>query len=105
MSGSSGGGYAPPQRAKFDCDTGIINSTVSSVDLEVLSNHIVGDILDVIIGNNGALVLEDGNGEILGAILHRNTTDIINCINEGAQYEAEILNINSPSCLVQISRK
>lgn len=105
MSGSGGGGYIPPQRTKFDCDMSIITTTVSSINTIILAKHGVGNILDVIIGDNEALLLEDGDGEILGAILHLNTPDIINCIKQGAYYSAKILSINPPACRVEIQRK
>ena len=105
MSGSGGGGYVPPQRTKFDCDTSKIITIVSSIDIAVLKKHSVGVFLDVIINVGGALVLEDGDGEILGAILHLNTSDIISCIENGTEYEAEIVKINFPSCTVKIQKK
>tara|TARA_R110002020_G_scaffold190124_6_gene389546 strand:- start:698 stop:1015 length:318 start_codon:yes stop_codon:yes gene_type:complete len=105
MSGSGGGGYIPSQRTKFDCKTGIIITSVSSINVTVLAKHRIGSILDVIIGKNEELLLEDGDGEILGALLHSNTPDIIGCINEGADYEAEIERINIPVCTVKITRK
>lgn len=105
MSGSSGGGYVPPQRTKFDCETSIIRTIVSTIDLAVLAKHKQEEILDVVVGKNEELLLEDGNGEILGAILHLNASDIINCINQGAAYEAEIIKINTPACQVEIRRK
>lgn len=104
MSGSGGGGYVPPQRANFDCDTTIITTNVSSIDVNVLNNHNIGDILEIILAQNDALHLEDGNGEILGAILHQNTSDVVECIKSGAKYKAEIITINSPVCKVKISR-
>ncbi|MDP2540053.1 hypothetical protein [Tenacibaculum discolor] len=104
MSGSGGGGYVPPQKIKFDCDTGAIITIVSSINISILEKHKIGNILDVVIGDKGALLLEDGDGEIIGAILHSNTTDIIDCIKEGANYKAEILSINFPSCKVKIQR-
>ncbi|WP_394773526.1 hypothetical protein [Flavobacterium sp.] len=105
MSGSGGGGYLPPQRTKFDCDTSIIITNVSSLNIIVLEKRKIGDILQVLLGKNEALLLEDGDGELLGAILHLNTPDIIECIKKGAIYEAEIININSPLCRVQIRKK
>ncbi|WP_116771063.1 hypothetical protein [Maribacter litoralis] len=104
MSGSGGGGYVPPQRTKFDCETSIIVSTVSSINLTILEKHNVGQILFLMIGENEELLIEDGDGEILGAILHSNTSDIINCMKQGATYQAEITTINSPTCKVKISR-
>lgn len=105
MSGSGGGGYIPPQRNEFDCETGIIITNVSSINLVVLAKHTVGVILEVVLGGNGEVLLEDGDGERLGAILHANTPDLIECIADGADYEAEILSINTPVCRVKITRK
>jgi hypothetical protein len=105
MSGSGGGGYIPPQRNKFDCETSIILTNVASIDLTVLAKHRIGFFLDVILGNNEEVLLEDGDGEVLGAILHSNTPDLIECIKNGAQYEAEIQKINTPTCMVKVKRK
>ena len=105
MSGSDSSGYVPPQRANFDCETSIIITNVSSIDLAVLAKHKQGNTLDVVISPSDALFLEDGNGEVLGAILHLNTKDIVECIKAGATYEAEILKIHTPACQVKIRRK
>ncbi|MDB2385410.1 hypothetical protein N9V96_02945 [Polaribacter sp.] len=105
MSGSGGGGYIPPQRNEFDCETGIIITNVSSINLVVLTKHTVGVLLKVVLGGNGEVLLEDGDGERLGAILHANTPDLIECIADGADYEAEIVSINTPVCRVKITRK
>lgn len=105
MGGSGGGGYVPPQRLLFDCETSTITVNVSSINTNVLNKHDVGDILDVEIGKKDALVLADGDGEILGAILHLNTSDIIACIKDGTEYEAKILDIKSPACKVLIKRR
>jgi hypothetical protein len=104
MSGSGNGNYIPPQRSYFDCETGVIRISVSSIDVNVLSKHKVGDILKILLGTKDELLIEDGDGETLGAVLHLNTTDILNCIKNGYQFEAEILSINSPSCRAEIRR-
>jgi len=105
MSGSGGGGYVPPQRNQFDCESGFILTNISSINLNVLAKHTIGVMLDVIIGDNEQVLLEDGDGEILGAILHSNTPDLIECIKNGTEYEAEIQTINTPTCKVKITRK
>ena len=104
MSGSGGGGYIPPQRSDFDCETGYIITNVSSIDITILKKLSAGDILEVKITANEALSIEDGNGEVLGSILHLNTPDILKCINAGAVYEVNILSINSPACRVRVQR-
>lgn len=105
MSGSGGGGYVPPQRNKFDCESSFIVTSISSINLTVLAKHTTGNFLDVILGGNRQVLLEDGDGEILGAVLHSNTPDLIECIDNGAEYEAEIQIINTPTCTVKITRK
>lgn len=102
MSGSGGGRYEPPARSKFECGKTAIRTTLTSINITVLKNHTTGDILNVIIGTNDSLQLENGNGEILGAILHSNTRDIIECIKNGFIYSATIVNIKSTTCVVRI---
>jgi len=104
MSGSGGGGYVPPVRARFSCETGQIISKVASVDLGVLAKHKVGDMFDLEV-HSGILMLYDGDGELLGSIIHPNVIELIQCIDQEFEYEAEITIINIPSCTVKIKRK
>jgi len=104
MSGSGGGGYIPPQSVKFDCESGIINTTVSSVDLAVLSTQSVGDILQIELSNTETVILLNGNGEILGSIVHSNTAELIECIKKGNNYQATITSIITPACRAKIER-
>ena len=104
MSGSGGGGYEPPQVAKFDCNSGSIHTAVSSVDLEVLNNQNNGDILQVELSEIETIILEDGNGEILGSVVHANTADLVECIKRGNNYEAVITSITALTCRVKIER-
>lgn len=105
MSGSGNSGYVPPQRANFDCNKSIITTNVSSINTTILSKYKVGDCLEVTLSKNKPLLLEDGNGEILGAILHTNTLDIIRCMGQGKVFEAEISRIDYPACIVVIQKK
>lgn len=102
MSGSGGGGYVPPQRTKFDCETSQIDTLLSSIDLAVLKKLKVKDDLDVEIGDNGALIVISGDGELVGSVVHINTSDIIECVNQGYTYKATIIEINFPACKVRI---
>jgi len=104
MSGSGGGGYVPPQSVKFDCESGIINTAVASVDLTVLSAQSIGDILQVELSDIEAVILLNGNGEILGSIVHHNTPELIECIKKGNNYQATITSIITPACRVKIER-
>ena len=105
MSGSGGGSYIPPQRNNFDCEKSIIITEVSSIDILVLAKHKIGIFLELVLGKNKEVLLEDGDGEILGAILHLNTLDLIGCIENGTEYKAEIQRINTPACTVKITKK
>lgn len=105
MGGSGGGGYSVPRKIKFDCENGQITTNVSSIDLAVLQKHKVADILNIIISTSNSIVLEDGNGEILGAVLHASTSELINCIKNGNEYEAEIISIQLSTCRILIKRK
>lgn len=104
MSGSGGGIYVPTTRSKFDCENGIIITNVSSINIEILDKHSVGTILEVLLSATESVILEDGDGEILGSILHINTNDLVNCIKIGNTYIAEIVYISNPICRVQITR-
>ena len=102
MCGSGGSGYIPPQSTKFDCENGQLTTTLSSVDLIVLRKLVVGTILEVEIGANESLVAIDADGEIVGSIIHPNTSDIIECINKGNHYNGEVVVIDYPACRIKI---
>jgi hypothetical protein len=103
MSGSGGGGgYDPPPAVKFNCITSVIKTAVSSINIDVLNKHDVGAILDVNIDNNSTVLIEDGDGEILGSILHLNSDDLVACIKAGNTYSAEIIAKTAVSCTVLI---
>lgn len=105
MSGSGGGGgYDPPPAVKFDCITSYIKTVLSSINLTVLNKHEVGAILIVSIEGNDTVIVEDGDGEILGSILHANSDDLTECIKAGNVYSAEIIIKTAVSCTVLIKR-
>jgi len=103
MSGSSGGGYVPSVRTNFDCDTGVILTNLSSIDITVLVRCSIGDILHVRIEHD-IVIVEDGNGEILGSVVHANVVELKECIEAGSSYAAKILNITGTSCRVKIQK-
>ena len=104
MSGSGGGGYVPPQSVKFNCESGVLSTAVSSVDLVVLAKHRTGDILDVELSEFETVILVNSNGETLGSVAHRSTAELIECIKKGNNYQATITSINTPACNVKIER-
>ena len=105
MGGSGSGGYSAPQKIKFDCENGQIITAVSSIDLNSLQKHKVDDILSISISQKNSIVLEDGNGEILGSVLHSNTSALLECIRNGNVYYAKIISIEGLACRVLIKRE
>lgn len=101
MSGSGGGNYVPSVRTGFDCDSGIGRTSLSSLNLDIVSDCDVGGILDVVL-NNSAVVVENGNGEVLGSVLHQFSSDLADCILSGLNYKAKILSKTATSCTVKI---
>ncbi|WP_459212073.1 hypothetical protein [Aquimarina rhabdastrellae] len=105
MSGSSGGGYVPPQSNSFlDCETGKFSTYVSSIDIDVLKNLNIGDILEVELLSN-KIILSNSNGENLGSIINQKNQNLEKCINQGFEFEAKIISIDSPACQVLINSK
>ena len=108
MSGISsgiGGGIAPrPIDGGADyCLNLVIKTNLSSVNESILKMVAVGDVLPVVAeGIDGPVrVLKDG--EILGTVLSGLLLELINCINNGTEYEATILKIDGAICQVRIA--
>ncbi len=104
MSGSGSSGYTPMPSSGFNCINGIFLTNLVSIDYELLKKYSVNDLLDINI-LEGAVVVENNDGEILGSVLHANIEDLKQCIAEGNVYKAEIIKIQSSACQVKISRK
>lgn len=103
MSGGNSGGYMPSIKNKFDCETGVIATLLSSIDIQVLSQHLAGETLIVALSQN-SVVVENGDGEILGSVLHANVDELRECIENGNSYSAIIVSIMNTNCKVKISR-
>ncbi len=105
MSGSGNSGYIPTWREKFDCTKSNFTVTLTSVDIDVLQKHQQGDLLDLELDKRDIIIVLDGNGEILGTIVHQFTSDLIECIKSGHKYEAKITLVHTPNCKVNIMKK
>lgn len=104
MSGISGGIVPRPIDGGADyCLNLVIKTNLSSVNENVLKNVAVNDVLPVVAeGIDGPVrVLKDG--EILGTVLSGLLLELINCINNGTEYEATILKIDGAICQVKIA--
>lgn len=108
MSGISsgiGGGVVPrPIDGGADyCINLVIKTNLSSVNENVLKMVAVNDVLPVVAeGIDGPVrVLKDG--EILGTVLSGLLLELVNCINNGTEYEATIVKIDGAICQVKIA--
>lgn len=76
-------------------------NSVSPIELPSIS---VGDVLDVAL-KNGIVVVLSNNGNPLGSITATQLPTLINCMNDGHQYEACVQSVNGGSCLVVIRHR
>ncbi|MBO7047261.1 MAG: hypothetical protein J6W38_13105 [Prevotella sp.] len=87
------------------CINLVIKTNLSSVNEMVLKKVAVGEVLPIAAeGIEGPIrVLKDG--EILGTVLSALLLELINCINNGTEYEAPIIKIDGAICQVKIVAK
>lgn len=122
MTGSSGGGgsWRPEPKAPVpvqpnggmggggagSTDPCIIEEVTSlnSVIAAVLRNVRPTDLLDVVFlpGPPQRLVAQDRNGNTAGSITSRSMLQIIECIQGGRQYVAEVLSIQGGTCQIRV---
>ena len=108
MSGMSGGGYVPSEsqnERSFDCSLLSITTALASPNATVLAHVRVNDILIVSAESERGPVCIYKEDEKVGAILHKDLLKLINCINEGTEYEAKVFEVEGGKCVVKISVK
>lgn len=110
MGGSGGsssfGALGPRDRQEISCESLRFRTAVISPELGVLRTLSVGDPLFVVIhqdeGEPPSINVVTSKGQILGSLLPSSLGRLIQCINGGTIYEAEIVEINSPKCVVDV---
>jgi hypothetical protein len=107
--GSSGGGGGTGfgggrGGSSVDCQDISIKTSIVSPDPPVLATLSKGDLLAVTLRSaTGPLIATTKRGKILGAVFTINPTLLIDCINQGFSYQAEILSISGGDCEVLIT--
>lgn len=105
MSGSSGGNRFDFDVPK-DCNSLKIRTNLASPDPLVIPTLAIGDTLDVYLTPPvGPIQLIAKNGKIAGSILPIDLEQLINCITQGHDYVAKVLNISGANCEVLITHK
>lgn len=79
-------------------------TSLNSVSPAALRNVGPGILLNVVFmaGPPQRLVVQDNTGQIVGSITSRSMLQIIECIQSGRRYVAEVLGIQGGSCQVRV---
>lgn len=106
MSGNGGGGSYGGSSPSYDCNMLSINTHLASPDPSVISTLVNNQILDVaLVSTTGPIQLVTNDGRIVGAILPTVIAQLIQCISDGHEYIAKVLEIRGGNCQVLITHK
>lgn len=106
MSGSGGGGWANEPTVDT-CATLREITTLNSPQKAVINLLSVGSLLDVILSMQGkaAVVQALYESQVAGTITSSIIQKLAECINEGHQYVAEVIDLKGGACRVRIRAK
>lgn len=95
--GFAGGGSGGGTGGGVDCYHLTFETTVASPIPSVLATLSVGDLCDLTLlsGPTRIAVVTRTGGDVLGAIANR-WEDLVGCIGQGVEFEAEMLTVTSP---------
>lgn len=77
---------------------------LASPNSQVLNKVSEGDILDVEVRNGGLCVVNDQDRRV-GSLAKPWTGIIIECIEEGREYQAEVIEVDSGACEVEVTNR
>ncbi len=99
--GGTGGGGVPPS---IDCTRILEKTILNSPVPKVVSSLKKGDILTVMVQER-SLVAVTEDGDIAGALTPPLLPRIVECIDEGYEYVAIVLQISGGQCNVEVRLK
>lgn len=103
MSGSGGGGYSPRHSG---CENLSFNTVLGSPKLIVLATLRVGHVLDLeLVSLPTKIVAAKNNAGIIAGTITTQVPKLIECIESGASFEAEVTQITGPQCSVLVRPK
>lgn len=85
------------------CQNLVIFTNLASVNADVLNKTQAGEALPVSAQSADGPVVVMKDDEILGTVLSSKLVQLLNCMNGGTEYEAEVLKIEEAICQVKIS--
>jgi hypothetical protein len=100
----SGGGGSWTTPTGDSCDRLTSETTLTSPDRAVISQLTNGTLLDVEVDNSGArpVVRAVYQGQIAGSITSSIIQRLVECIEDGYRYVAEVVNVQGGTCRVRV---
>ena len=102
--GRNGGGPRPP---RSNCDSLTDRTPLNSVDFALLAHVAKGDVLEIAVKrtNSAKIVVALHKGKVLGSITSVIVSKLLECIDNGHDYVADVLSKTASSCTVLIHHK
>lgn len=104
MSGSGGGSYSGGPSYTSSCDTLRFDSQLSSPQAPVVASLTPGDVLLIeVVQMNGQVVVQVlHNGQPAGGLAGPEATQLRNCIDQGHNFTATVLQVNGGQVRVRV---
>lgn len=105
MSGSGGGSFGGGGVQEIACDRLSFETQLSSPKPAVVAGINVGDVLSVAIEQQGSaqvVVIKHGN-QVAGGITSPKMSRLLECMRQGAQYQATVLSKDDGLVTIRIS--
>jgi hypothetical protein len=102
MSGSGGGSWPTP--TGDSCERLTSETTLTSPDRAVISQLTDGTLLSVEVDTSGArpVVRAMYQGQVAGSITSSIIQRLVECIDDGHEYVAEVLSVQGGTCRVRV---
>lgn len=105
MGGSGSGGWEPTAPSN-QCERIAFRATINSPQPSIVPNLVVGDVLDVKLQTTPTIaVIAELAGRVVGALTSTRVNDLVNCIQNGYQYEATVVVVIGGKCTVDVQHK
>lgn len=107
MSGGGGGGYSRGSREGYNaprCEDVLFDAQLTSPSPTLVPGLSVGEVLDVSVATTGGrrVVQVTKVGQLVGGLVGPDASRVRDCIDNGHQYKATVLSINSGQVLVRV---
>jgi len=103
MGGSGGGGWTPTTPSN-PCERIKFRTTINSPQPAIVPSLKPGDVLQVMLQTTPMIaVIVLFNGAVVGALVGTQVNGLVNCIQNGYQYEATVFSVAGGNCVVDVS--